>query len=166
MRSTDCMRKVIFRPYTKASGLPYFVLYLLNDDRYADGRYWIAYRFEQWQDGKRTVIAEGDDFGSSPLHSTDSDESVEALMGFLTLREHDTGRETFEGIVSTDAHREFSREHAEAVSGAVVSRFQCYQCGGTGDLAKVRDYFEGVNGRTAYTMKVCRSCRERRVRKG
>lgn len=41
------------------------------------------------------VIFEGEDFAGSPLHGDDSDETLRALMGFLTLRPGDTDAEYF-----------------------------------------------------------------------
>jgi hypothetical protein len=40
-------------------------------------------------DGER-LIFQGDDYGCSPLHSIDGDESVAGLLSFLSLREGDT----------------------------------------------------------------------------
>lgn len=41
------------------------------------------------------LIFEGEDFHCSPLHADDSDESVAALVSFLTLRPGDTDLEYF-----------------------------------------------------------------------
>ena len=43
------------------------------------------------------LVFEGDDFCCSPLHAIDSDESVAALLGFLSLRPGDTDSEYFDG---------------------------------------------------------------------
>jgi hypothetical protein len=42
------------------------------------------------------VIFEGEDFAGSPMHADDSDETLAALLGFLTLRKGDTDAEYFE----------------------------------------------------------------------
>lgn len=42
------------------------------------------------------VLFEGEDFAGSPLHADDSDETLAALLGFLTLRKGDTDAEHFE----------------------------------------------------------------------
>jgi hypothetical protein len=52
------------------------------------------------------AIFEGDDFCPSPLHADDSDATLRALLGFLTLRPGDTDREYFDGY--TPAQRAFS----------------------------------------------------------
>ena len=41
------------------------------------------------------AIFEGSDFAGSPLHADDSDQTLRALLGFLTLRLGDTDREYF-----------------------------------------------------------------------
>lgn len=41
------------------------------------------------------VIFEGSDFAGSPLHSDNDDQTLRALLGFLTLRLGDTDREYF-----------------------------------------------------------------------
>ena len=51
----------------------------------------LGYRFT---DGER-VVFEGADFAGSPLHADDSDATVAALLGFLSLRPGDTDREHF-----------------------------------------------------------------------
>jgi hypothetical protein len=60
------------------------------------GRDWrgqtkLAYRFS---DGGKLVF-EGGDFAGSPLHADDSDETVAALLSFLSLRPGDTDRDYF-----------------------------------------------------------------------
>lgn len=144
----EYMRCVVFRPYRNDAG-PWFRLYLL-DYRTRGSRDYVSYRFEQIENGKRTTIAEGDDFGNSPRHSVDGDEAVEGLMGFLCLREHDTDSESFERLVATPEHLEFSRAHAEAVSSEVAARFSCYECGGTGELVRRK--------RSGYLVKVHTRC--------
>jgi len=52
----------------------------------------LAYRFT---DGGN-VIFEGEDFAGSPLHADDSDETLGALLGFLSRRPGGTDREYFD----------------------------------------------------------------------
>jgi hypothetical protein len=42
------------------------------------------------------VLFEGEDFAGSPMHASDSDETLAALLTFLCLRPGDTDREYFE----------------------------------------------------------------------
>lgn len=56
-------------------------------------------------------LFKGEDFTCSPLHAVDSDECVEALLGFLTLRPGDTDREYFKDY--TKAQMEFANGDAE-----------------------------------------------------
>ena len=130
MKRDSYMRKVVFRPYVRRADLPYFVLYLI-DRRGGLGPAKVSYRFEQWLAGECTLVAEGDNFSPGVGMSVDGDEAVESLMGFLTIREHDTDDECFARLIATDAHREFSVHHAESVSGEVSARFTCYYCGST-----------------------------------
>jgi hypothetical protein len=71
--------------------------------------------------GIREPLFEGQDFGCSPICATDSDATVECLMGFLTLKPGDTDREYFAGY--TERQRDFCSEHAEALAIAVMDRF-------------------------------------------
>ena len=57
-----------------------------------DGRDRLAYRL--LDEGK--VIFEGDEFGPSPSFAWDSDDSVMALLSFLTLQPGDTDEEYFQ----------------------------------------------------------------------
>jgi hypothetical protein len=121
---SEYMRKVVLRPYRAGSGQPRWELFLI-DSRYADGRDRVTYRFDEISAaGVREIVAEGDDFGPSPQHAVDSDDAVAALLSFLTLREHDTDQETFERLVATPRHRQFSEQHAEAVSAEAYFRFE------------------------------------------
>lgn len=69
-----------------------FELVLLDDGRTdSDGRCVLHYIF---RDEGRTIFR-GSDFRPSPLHATDSDEAVYALLGFLSLQAGDTDDEYF-----------------------------------------------------------------------
>jgi len=75
----------------------------------------IGYTLRQHDHRKTTVIFEGRDFRPSPLHAWDSDATVAAIMGFLTLRLGDTDREYFEN---------YSAEQIELRSGIVAPESQ------------------------------------------
>ena len=57
-------------------------------------------------DPSGSVLFEGDDFRSSPMHADDSDETLRGLLGFLLLRPGDTDREYFADY--TPAQRAFA----------------------------------------------------------
>lgn len=115
------MRRVILRPYTRESGLPYFVLTLI-DYAYRNGRDRIRYTLEQRNaDRSRVLLFCGADFGPSPMDSVDGDGAVAALLGFLTLRPGDTDADYFDAY--TDVQREFCAQHAEYLSAEVYARF-------------------------------------------
>ena len=104
----DVLRTRIFRPYLAG---PTFRLrlYYVGGDR-------IGYVLTQF-DGNGAngrEIFEGADFRPSPLHAIDSDETVRALMTFLTLRPGDTDAEYFDSY--TPEQRDFAATHAEALS--------------------------------------------------
>ena len=60
------------------------------------------------------VIFAGADFAASPLYSIDNDETVKALLGFLTLRPGDTDAEYFANY--TERQLDFADTDAEALS--------------------------------------------------
>jgi hypothetical protein len=70
------------------------------------------------------VLFEGSDFHCSPLHAIDSNETVAALMGFLTLRKGDTDVEYFADY--TPEQLGYSEEYAETLSCEVMARFGEY----------------------------------------
>lgn len=73
----------------------------------------LGYRLRTWATGRTiggkdrigyelkgptgAVLFHGEDFGASPMHATDSDEALRALLGFLFLRPGDTDRDYFDG---------------------------------------------------------------------
>lgn len=67
------------------------------------------------------VLFEGDDFAGSPMHADDADETMRALLGFLTLRPGDTDAEYFEAY--TPDQLAWCEASAEALSMAVFDRF-------------------------------------------
>jgi len=68
------------------------------------------------------TLFEGDDFGCSPLHSTDSNEAVQDLMAFLTLSPSDTDDEYFESY--TPDQTAYCQQYAETLSVEVLNWFE------------------------------------------
>ena len=68
------------------------------------------------------TVFTGSDFRPSPLHAWDSDETVAAVMEFLTLRLGDTDRDYFENYTAEQI--EFRDSHAETLAWEVYSRFE------------------------------------------
>lgn len=93
---TETIRRVrIEAPF---QGEPSFILELRDTGRTDKRRQTIlAYSFGP--EGE-TPLFEADDFSGSPLHADDSDATLRALLGFLTLRPGDTDREYFEGYTA------------------------------------------------------------------
>ena len=115
----DYLRRVIFTPYRKGCG-PSFTL-TPHDAGYDHGRRRDMLRYVLRQSGKRNPIFDGSDFGCSPMHAIDSDDTVAALMTFLTLRPGDTDAEYFDNY--TSAQLEFADMHAESLDAEVRARF-------------------------------------------
>lgn len=115
------IRRVILRPYRKGCG-PSFTLQLFETGRRSEyGHCLVGYRLAMTENGKRTVLFEGDDYGCSPMHCFDSDESVSGLMGFLTCRPGDVEPNFFVGY--TDKQLDFCQRHAEWLSLESGNRF-------------------------------------------
>ena len=70
----------------------------------------LAYKFYC----KGSLIFEGNDYGCSPMHSIDGDESVAGLLGFLALREGDTEDDYFKDY--TQLQLDFADEFGEDLS--------------------------------------------------
>jgi hypothetical protein len=103
------LRNVTLRPYRDPAIS--FTLNTFDSSRTDElGKSILEYQF-QGPDGK--VLFEGSDFACSPMHGIDSDESVRALLGFLTLRPGDTDDEYFEDY--TQEQLDFASEHAETL---------------------------------------------------
>lgn len=60
------------------------------------------------------AIFEGDDFTGSPMHADDSDDTLRALLNFLTLKPGDTDRDYFDSY--TAAQMAFAQGDAERIS--------------------------------------------------
>ena len=112
------IRLVRFRPYLRGCG-PSFSLELHEVPGQSER---IGYTLRQHDHGKTVVIFDGRDFRPSPLHAWESDETVAAIMGFLTLRVGDTDREYFDGY--TAEQMEFRDTHAESLAYEVYARFE------------------------------------------
>ena len=115
------IRRVRFTPYRPGHG-PRFTLTLWEAEPNGSPRAMVGYRLRMLEGGRapRTLF-EGEDFGCSPLHASDSDGAVEAIMSFLTLRPGDTDSEYFEGY--SGEQREYCEQHAEALGCEVYGRF-------------------------------------------
>ena len=116
------LRTCRFRPYRAGWG-PTFTLDLWNCERRDHlGKWILGYRLTmRYTREQSQIIFESEDFGCSPCHAVDSDETVKALMGFLTLRPGDTDREYFASY--TPEQLEYCAQHAEALDAEVRFRF-------------------------------------------
>lgn len=84
----------------------------LSDTGSADwrGKSRLAYEFRD----AGQLIFSGEDFCGSPLHADDSDETVAALLTFLSLRPGDTDRDYFDRY--TPKQLDWARTHGEELS--------------------------------------------------
>lgn len=117
------IRRLRFSPYRAGNG-PTFCLTVwdLNQcDHY--GKSVLGYRLRAYGNEKKKgeTIFLGRDFSCAPSHAIDSDETVVAIMSFLTLRPGDTDREYFASY--TPSQLEFCAAHAQALSSEVQARF-------------------------------------------
>lgn len=114
---SEIIRKCRFSPYRKGMG-PVFHLTLWDTFRTDPrGQSYLGYRLTS----QGVTIFEGEDFAGSPMHADDADETIAALMGFLTLRPGDTDDEYFDDY--TPEQIEYCEQNAEALSIAVYDRF-------------------------------------------
>lgn len=120
MSDPNHLRTVILRPYRRGYG-PTFRLETWDTGRMEGSHTMLRYRLTMHNAGKRSVIFEGADFGTSPCHAIDSDATLASLMGFLTLRPGDTDSEYFEAY--TPDQLAYASAHAEALSCECLSRF-------------------------------------------
>ena len=104
------LRNVTMRPYRNQSHDKTFTLNTWDTGRTDSlGRSILHYQFQQGD----KLLFEGSDFCCSPMHAIDSDETLRALLGFLTLRKGDTDAEYFENY--TQEQLDFADEHAETL---------------------------------------------------
>lgn len=112
----ELVRKCIFRPYIKGRG-PAFTLQLFDCGMRDDGKYKVGYKLSC----KGKTIFAGDDFGCPPYWTLDGDETVKAIMDFLTLRPGDVEKEYFADYTKDQLN--FRDLHAEALYAEVLHRF-------------------------------------------
>lgn len=119
----ELIRTVRLTPYRKGFG-PTFTLKIFDTGkpsaRYAM-RTVLGYELRQHEKGKTTILFAGDDFQPSCMHADDSDQTVAALMGFLTLRHGDTDDEYFANY--NERQTEFCNSHAETLGAESIARF-------------------------------------------
>ena len=130
MLTKDVIRTCRFTPYRKGMG-PVFRLRVWDTCKTDHlGKCILGYRLSIGAKHDQnvlgnpavwTVLFEGEDFGCSPLHAIDSDETMAGIMGFLTLRHGDTDREYFDGY--TPEQLDFCSQHAEVLASEVSRRF-------------------------------------------
>lgn len=95
----DLIRYVSFDGYT---------LKLYDTNKLMGNKSKLAYEMFA-EDGE--LLFSGEDLGCSPMHATDSDESIRALLGFLTLKPGDTDADYFKDY--TPRQMEFAENEAE-----------------------------------------------------
>lgn len=111
----DIIVEEIFEPYLEGKG-PKFYLKMWDTHKEPNNRRYLAETnigYELKMDDE--VIFTGEDYRCSPMHCIDSEESVNSLMGFLTLKPGDTDSEYFDNY--TEVQLAFCSEHAEALGG-------------------------------------------------
>lgn len=117
MTDLTLARTVRFTPYRKGHG-PSFTLRMFYTNQVGEyGKQAIGYRLVS--EGK--VIFEGSDYYAHC--DAGSDEAVEGIMGFLTLKPGDTDPEYFAKY--TPEQTAFAEQHAEHLGYEVANRFQC-----------------------------------------
>ena len=114
------LRTVRLSPYRRGMG-PTFTLTMWDTYKREGERTCIGYRLTMSENSERTVLFQGEDYKPSPMHAIDSDDSVNGLLGFLTLRPGDTDDEYFESY--TEAQLAYCSAHAEALLLAALDRF-------------------------------------------
>jgi hypothetical protein len=123
--SRDILRRCFFRPYLPGKG-PTFSLVMWDTGRrdppHALGsRCYLGYELHITESGKRRLLFSGDEFSPSPLAAIDSDESVECLMGYLTLRPGDTDADYFKDYTADQLR--YCEQWAESLAGEVDARY-------------------------------------------
>ena len=117
----DFLRTCVFSPYRKGMG-PRFRLRVWDTHRTDSmGKSILGYSLFSMEPGTLLEIFQGEDFHCSPMHCVDSDETITAIMGFLTLKPGDTDAEYFEDYSA--AQLEYCEQHAESLYCEVMNRF-------------------------------------------
>jgi hypothetical protein len=114
------LRVVVLNPYRRGEG-PYFSLVTWDAGKDRHNKWMLGYRLAMYENNRRTILFQGEDFGCSPLHAIDSDAAVRGIMTFLTLCPGDTDREYFQNY--TQEQLDYCAQHAEALSAEVAARF-------------------------------------------
>lgn len=117
------LRRIHFKPYISG---PTFELRMWDTGRTQSNvgseptHYILGYTLHEIEGSERTLIFQGEDFGS-PLHQAiDSYDAAASLMGFLTLRPGDTDASYFEGY--TPRQLQFVKDHGEILNSAAYER--------------------------------------------
>lgn len=117
------IRSVTFDPFIPGMG-PTFTLCLWDLERRDEyGKHILKYRLTM-QKEKFTVseiLFEGEDYHLASGQHVDSDEAVEGIMSFLTLKPGDTDEDYFKDY--TQEQLEYCSKYAEALSAEVSARF-------------------------------------------
>lgn len=116
----DYIRTVRLTPYRRGMG-PSFTLRMWDTGRREGSHYQLGYDLRKRESGRWELLFTGEDYGCSPMHAIDSNESVRSLLGFLTLRPGDTDREYFDRY--TPAQLDFAAQHAESLALESMNRF-------------------------------------------
>lgn len=118
----DILREELFRPYLPGKG-PFFRVTTWDPHLPlgSHGHTYLGYELVMYENGQRTVLFTGTDYGIPSGEAIDSDESIRGLMGFLTLRPGDTDAEYFEKY--TPEQFAFADAHGESLSCEVTERF-------------------------------------------
>ncbi len=118
----ELIRTCKFRPYLSGMG-PVFTLKLYDMGSYdKHGKACVGYRLSMKEPNKTSmVLFDGSDFHCSPMYAIDSDECVNSLMNFLTLRPGEADKEYFDAY--TDTQLDYCNNHAESLSCIVHDRF-------------------------------------------
>lgn len=118
----DWLRRVTFRPYGKGSvSFTLSVYDTHNIDHY--GKSILGYRLtmRSIKPPVTTLLFQGEDFCCAPSHAIDSDEMVESLMSFLTLKPGDTDPDYFKDYTAEQLH--YCSEYAESLQLEVMARY-------------------------------------------
>lgn len=115
------LRTVKLSPYRKGQGPTFTLAMATNGATDSRGQTTIAYCLSMRENGFTHLVFIGADFHGSPLHADDSDATVAALLGFLTLRPGDTDPDYFAAY--NEAQRAFCEQHAESLANEADRRF-------------------------------------------
>lgn len=116
LEGMELIRTLKLTPYKRGMG-PRFILDIFDGGApLGKGPQWtVGYRLVMKMPGRRDeiVLFEGADYGCSPLHAIDSDESLAGLISFLCLQPGDTDSEYFKDY--SQEQIAFAHEHGTAL---------------------------------------------------